>query len=107
MHASQPDCVFGRFVNGPLRLIQQRLLTDDVLNGVQTTNLIDFVLNLRERICSSVLLANETSLAAQSKSIRNGTIDHRCAKTVAFETGQQVLLLLPLLGKPLQAIYCS
>src|ERR1043165_4657999 len=98
------DLVFGRCVNGPLRLIKQSWLSDDVLSGVEKTNLVDFVLKLRERIRVSVRLANENAVVAKSKS--KEWYD-RCAKVVDFEVGQQVLLLLPLIGKPLEAKYAG
>jgi hypothetical protein len=59
-------------------------------------------MELRERISTSVRLANDNALVAQSKSKQ---WYDKCAKDVAFEIGQQVLLLLPLIGKPLEAKY--
>jgi serine protease inhibitor ecotin len=92
-------------VNGPLRLIKQSWLSDDVLlSGVEKTNLVDFVLELRERIRVSVRLGNENAVVAKSKS--KEWYD-RCAKVVDFEVGQQVLLFLPLIGKPLEAKYAG
>src|ERR1043165_5306317 len=52
----------------------------------------------------SVRLANENAVVAKSKS--KEWCD-RCAKVVDFEVGQQVLLLLPLIGKPLEAKYAG
>jgi hypothetical protein len=98
------DLVFGRNVRGMLQLMKEEWLNEDVVNEVSGSNLIEFVLDLRERMRVAMKLANDNALVAQSKS-KEWYDKH--AKAVSFEVGDQVLLLLPLIGKPLQAKYCG
>ena len=96
------DLVFGRNVKGILQLIKNSWLHDDMLASHKSQNIIDFVLNLRERIRTSLDLANK--MEEKGKAISKSFYDKK-AREVSYEVGEQVLLLLPLIGKPLQAKY--
>lgn len=88
-------------------MIKQSWLSDSVdefLGKSGKTNLIDFVLNFREKIQSAVQMANENTLVSQSKS-KIG-IDRK-TKVISFSPGDKVLVFLPLKSKPLQAQYCG
>lgn len=98
------DLTFGRDVKGPLQLIKQNWLRCDILPDMSKSNLIDFVLDLRERIRHSVHMVNDNELIAKAKS--KAWYDKH-ARNVMFQEGDKVLLLLPLIGKPLQAKYCG
>jgi len=98
------DLVFGRNVRGMLQLMKEEWLNKDVMNEVSGVNLIDFVLNLRERMTTAMKIANENAVVAQSKSKQ---WYDRHTKDVSFNVGDPVLLLLPLIGKPLQAKFCG
>ena len=52
--------LFDRNVKGVLQLIKKAWLKDDLLDHVKSTNIIDFGLSLRDRIRTSVEIANET-----------------------------------------------
>src|ERR1043165_408042 len=65
-------------------------------------SLVESVMELHERFSTAVRLANDNALVAQSKSKQ---WYDKCAKDVAFEFGQQDLLLLPLIDKSLEAKY--
>ena len=96
--------MFGRDVKGPLQMIKHSWIRTDVVPELKKTNLIDFVLDLREKIKVSLQIANDNELVHKSKSKEWYDLH---AKSVTFEKGEQVLLLLPLIGKPLQAKYCG
>ena len=97
------DIMFGRDVKGPLQMIKQSWMKTDVVPALKKVNLIDFVLDLREKIKVSLQIVNENELMMKSKSKEWYDVN---AKSVKFEKGDQVLLL-PLIGKPLQAKYCG
>ena len=94
--------LFGRDARGVLQLIKQNWLKDDVAQNLKSTNVIDFVLNLREKIKISLATANEIESNAKKKS---KIYYDRKSQQDSFNVGNQVLLLLPLRGKPLQARY--
>ena len=79
-------------------------MRDDLLDNVKAANIIDFVLSLRDRIRTSVEIANKM----EEKAKRKGKCwNDKKARDVTCEVGVQVLLLLPLIGKPLQAKFCG
>jgi transposase InsO family protein len=96
------ELVFGRNVKGILQLIKNSWLHDDMLASHKSQNIIDFVLDLREKIRTSLALANE--MEEKGKGISKSFYDKK-AREISYEVGEQVLLLLPLIGKPLQAKY--
>lgn len=101
------DLMFGREISGPLSLLKDIWLAetvDEFLNKSKKTNLVDFVLELREKIRSSVEAANENTTVSQGISKR--WFDRKTAE-VSFNPGDKVLVLFPVEGKPLQAKYCG
>jgi len=91
-------------VKGPLYLIKPQWLNDDWVHDLKKQNLIDFVLNLRERVRDSLKAVNECAVNEKAKSTKYYDLKTR---VVEFEEGDLVLVLLPLIGKPLQARYCG
>src|SRR6218665_2975495 len=75
-------------------------MNDDWVNDLKKQNLIDFVLNLHERIRDSLKAANVCAVYEKLKSKQYCDLK-TCV--VEFEEKGLVLVLLPLLGKPLQA----
>ena len=78
-------------------------MRDDLLDSVKVTDIINFVLSLRDRIRTSVEIVNEMEEKAKTK----GKCWYKKARDVTYEVVEQVLLLLPLIGKPLQAKFCG
>ena len=52
------DIVFGRNIKGVLQLIKNSWLKDDMPEKVRSKNVIDYVLQLRDRIRSSLEIVN-------------------------------------------------
>jgi len=96
------ELLLGRDARGVLQLIKQNWLNDDVVQNLKSANVIDFVLNLRKKIKISLVTANEIESNAKKKS---KIYYDRKSQQDSFDVGDQVLLLLPLRGKPLQARY--
>jgi Integrase zinc binding domain/SCAN domain/Integrase core domain len=95
------DLLFGRSVAGPLSLLKSTLLQETDLQSAKQ-NVVDFILDTRERLRHAVDLANEHAACERSKS--KLWYDKRaCLRT--FEPGDRVLVLLPVAGKPFQAKY--
>src|SRR6218665_4000891 len=94
------DLVFGRNVKGVLQLIKKFWLKENRPEEVRSQNVNDYVLQLRERIRSSleVVNANEEIVKKRFKFWYD-----RNTKPVSYKEGALVLVLLPLIGKPLQA----
>src|SRR6218665_1107445 len=91
------DLLFGHDARGVLQLIKQNWLNDDVVQNLKSTNVIDFVLNLREKIKISLATANEIDSNDKKKS---KIYYDRKSQQDSFDVGDQVLLLLSLRGKP-------
>ena len=70
------------------------------MHGLQKENMIDCVLNLRARVRSSLKAANECAVNEKSKSKKYYDLK---ARVVELEDDDLVFVLLPLIGKPLQA----
>src|SRR6218665_2490505 len=96
------ELLLGRDARGALQLTKQNWLNDNVVQNLKSTNVIDFVLNLRERIKISLATANEIESNAKKK---YKIYYDRKSQQDSFDVGDQVLLLLPLRGKPLQVRY--
>ena len=79
-------------------------MNDDWVNDLNKQNLIDFVLNLRERVRDSLKAANASAVNEKLKSKQYYDLKTR---VVEFEKGDLVLVLLPLIGKPLLARFCG
>lgn len=79
-------------------------MREDLLDNIKSTNIIDFALSLRDRIRTSIEIANEMEDNAKKKS--KCWYDSK-ARDVSYDVGEQMLLLLPLIRKPYQAKYCG
>ena len=85
---------------GVLQLIKNSWLKDEMPEKVRSMNVIDYVLQLRDRKRSSLenVNAHEEVVKKRSKVLYD-----RNTKPVSYKEGELVFVLLPLIGKPLQA----
>ena len=95
------ELLFARSVKGPLSLVKQAWLSDDELEKAKP-NVIEFVLDTRNRLRDAIAMANEHAAGERKKA--KAWYD-RNARSRSFEVGQKVLVLLPVHGKGLQAKY--
>ena len=95
---SPSKLVFGHTVRGPLKLLKEKWLTDQSTS----CNLLDYVCQFRERLTKACELASSNLQASQRKM---KTWYDQKVKCRSFSPGDQVLVLLPLPGSPLQARY--
>ena len=93
------DLLFGRAVAGPLSLLKSAWLQETDLGGAKQ-NVVEFILDTRERLRHAVDVANEH--ATQERTRAKRWYDRR-ASLRTFEPGDKVLVLLPIPGQPLQA----
>ena len=92
------ELVFGHTVRGPLKLLKEKILSDDD----SSLNLLKYVSDFKNRLSKACAAARSNLKSAQSKlKLRydENTQDRN------FEPGDKVLALLPISGKPLQARY--
>ena len=68
---------------------------------VRSKTVIDYVLHLRDRIRSSLEIVNANEEIAKK---RSKVLYDRNTKPVSYKEGELVLVLLPLIGKPLSQI---
>src|SRR6218665_959544 len=61
------DIVFGRNIKGVLQLIKNSWLKDDMPEKVRSKNVIDYVLQLRDRIRSSFEIVNANEEVAKTR----------------------------------------
>ena len=94
------DLVFGRNIKGVIQLITNSWFKDNMVNKVRSQNVIDYVLQLKERIHSSIDIVNENEEIAKK---RSKFWYDRNTKPASYKEGELILVLLPLIGKPLQA----
>ena len=89
--------MFGSQVNGPLALVKKAWLNHS-LNQIKSTNksVIEFVLDLRERLRFPIMSANKCAENAKRKYDKK-------AKMTSFKSGDEVLALLPYRSNSLQA----
>ena len=90
------ELVFGRSARGPLALVKEKWLGDDQ----PTESVLNYVVKLKERLRSACELAKKHLQAVQTEM---KTWYDRKARSRTFTPGDQVLVLLPLSGQPLQA----
>ena len=93
------DLVFGHTVLGFLASLHSDWKAKEA-----PQNLIDYVNGFRPRLCRVNKLAKENLQAARQKM---KSIHDRRAQCWEFSPGNQVLALLPLVGSPLQAMFCG
>ena len=89
--------VFGHKVRGPLKLIKDKWLDTN-----EQTDLLSYVMSFKERLTEACELASKHLSNAQTK--MKTWYDRNSVKR-SFNEGDQVLVLLPSPGKPLQAAY--
>ena len=93
------DLLFGRSIAGPLSLMKSAWLQETDLGGAKQ-NVVEYILNTRERLRHALNTAHEYTSHDRAKSKR--WYDRR-AYLRTFEPGDKVLILLPIPGKPLEA----
>ncbi len=91
---SPSELVFGHTVCGPLKLLQEQLISRTPL----TTNLLDYVSNFREQLHSACDIAKAHLVHTQSKmkSVKRN-----------FQPGDQVLVLIPVPSSALHARFAG
>ena len=94
---SPAELVFGHCIRGPLNVLSEQWLSEP-----SQCNLLDYVVQFRERLHSAWSIAG-THLK-QSQSRMKQWYDRKTKKR-SFEPGDEVLVLFPVTGKPLQARY--
>ena len=67
-------------------------------------SVVEFVLDMRDRLRSSISHAQQH---AEKQNIKSKVWYDKKARSRSFEPGQEILALLPLPGNPLQAKYCG
>lgn len=95
---SPAELVFAHTVRGPLKLMQEKWLSDDS----PPQNLLDYVCQFRYRLSKACEIASANLQASQRK--MKSWYDKK-AKTRSFAPGDKVLVFLPLPGSSLQARY--
>ena len=92
------ELVFRHTVRGPLKLLKEKILSDDD----SSLNLLQYVSDFKNRLSKACEAARSNLKSAQSKMKLHYDIN---AQDKNFESGDKVLALLPIPGKPLQARY--
>ena len=93
------ELVFGHTVRGPLKLLKEKFLSVDD----SSLNLLQYVSDFKDRLSRACEAARTNLKSAQRKMKR--WYDEN-AKERKFMPGDRVLALLPIPGKPLQALHC-
>jgi len=88
------ELVFGRVVRGPLKVLKETWLTEDL-----RSNILDYVSDLHERASSAARLAQANLKNAQG---RMKQWYDKSARSRVFKPGDKVLVLLPIHNHPLQ-----
>ena len=96
------NLVFGHLVRGPLKLLKEQWLNDD--DDSVKVNLLDYVSKFRIRLHEAGEIAKKNLENSQQKMKMYMDYD-RNVKARKYEPGDEVLVLSPLRGKPLQAKY--
>jgi hypothetical protein len=89
------ELVFGHEVRGPLRVVKEKFL-----DSPPSTDLLSYVTNMRDRLAQACKIASENMSESQA---RMKVWYDKDAKTRSFQIGDQALILLPVIGSPLQA----
>lgn len=93
------ELIFGHAVRGPLKLLKEKWLS---ISGENDENLLDYVCKFKERLTQAWNIARQNLKGSQG---RMKVWYDRHAKTRSFESGDKVLMLLPIPGQPLHARY--
>lgn len=94
---SPAELVFGHAVRGPLKVLKEQFMSDD---SSSQSNVLDCVSQFKERLHDACLLAKEALYSSQRTMKRR--YDEK-AVVRSFKPGDQVLVLLPILGSALSA----
>ncbi len=99
---SSSELVFGHTVRGPLKILQEQILSSSRMSP--TTSVLDYVSVFRERLHSVWKLAKKSLSSVQSQ-----MKTHYDKKTVtrSFQAGDKVLVLIPTPGSALQAKFAG
>jgi hypothetical protein len=94
------ELLYARSVPGPLSLLKDSWLDTPVTSNKKTV--VEYVLDMRERLSSSMVKAQQH---AQEQKQKSKTWYDKKARARTFEPNDEVLAYLPLPGSPLQAKY--
>jgi hypothetical protein len=94
---SPNELVFGHSVRGPLQLLKEKWLGEE-----PETGLLTYVLTFKDRLYKACEMAQKNLAGAQSSM---KTWYDKKAHSREFKPGDQVLVLSPVQGSPLQAKY--
>jgi len=98
------ELLYARSVPGPLSLVKDAWLNPASRVSSPVKSVVAFVLDMRERLRTSIAQANQHAIQQKNKSKK---WYDRKARDRTFEPNQEILALLPLPGNPLQAKYCG
>ncbi len=99
---SPAELVFGHSPRGPLKMLQEQLLSQS--HSVTDKNVLDHVSSFHERLHSVWKLARQSLESSQSQ-MKSRYDKHTVQRS--FEPGDQVLVLQPLPGSTLQAKFAG
>ena len=92
------ELVFGHKVRGPLKLLKEKFLSQETT----PLNLVQYVSDFRSKLLTACEAAKSNLKKAQGKMKQNFD---KNTKERRIESGDKVLALLPIPGRPLQARY--
>ena len=92
------ELVFGHNVRGPLKVLREKLLSDDD----ESPGLLEYVSTFRGRLSRARELAAD-HLKSSQRNMKQ--LFDKKAKERSFDPGEKVLILLPIPGDPLHARY--
>ena len=93
------ELTFRRYVYGPLGMLKSIWLRSEQSLEKARSNVMQFMLNMREKLAVCQDLALKVALQAQTK---EKLWYDRKSRDRIFEIGQRVLISLPMQGKPLE-----
>uniref|UniRef100_A0A3B1IW77 Gypsy retrotransposon integrase-like protein 1 n=1 Tax=Astyanax mexicanus TaxID=7994 RepID=A0A3B1IW77_ASTMX len=96
---SPADLVFGHTVRGPLKVLQESLMSDDGTSK-KTKSVLEYVSTVRERLVKAWEIARES--LQKSQGVMKDVHDKKAVQR-DFNPGDQVLVLLPTSGSCLSA----
>ncbi|XP_076876436.1 uncharacterized protein LOC143525877 [Brachyhypopomus gauderio] len=96
---SSAELIFGHALRGPLKILQEEMLSDTPPSS-PPTNVLDYVSSFRERLHSVCALAQESLSATQT---RMKSRHDQKAVLRSLDVGDKVLVLLPVPGSALCA----
>ena len=98
---STAELVFGRQLKGVLSVVYNNW-TNDISDKVTSPNVIDYFLNLQDRLEKALQVAHEAQKESQTKS---KTYYDSKARIQKYEPGDSVLVLRTIPSKPIEAKY--